>query len=384
MPDPSKVPPMGAHAPSKPSSERRKGRPTRAEASPKVQMDEATPVSVEQLVEDAIDIFVTKRDGAIGEAAFRYDMTGLYDRATGTPEYYMREGDVGLHQRYAAQCANRINGIETAIVIGQGPGNIFRSKEGEILAKLPRLKRVVTIDIASENNLDAKRFVRGELSQIFGREIEHIGINADFRKAMQERPDLFSADERRGVFCSGSTIMNLPPAILDTFPEKALVQDLQTFADMAGDNGHVLVTYDSNQDEDTIIAPYTTAEAQDLFLNVIDVQAARNPHLKGLSRSHFRYAVDFNKDAHEVRQRLVVVKPYSFTFPFAGKSKIKGVHSVNLHVGEEFHMISSYKPEMKRIMAIAESTGRLTNSIVTQEIHGPTIQLMKASRLVAA
>lgn len=348
-------------------------------------MPEAPPVSPEDLVRDAIDIFVTKRDGAIGEAAFRYDKDGLYDKATGTAEYYMREGDVGLHERYARACANRINGVETVVVVGQGPGHIFESKEGNILSKLPRLKRVITIDIATENNIEAARYVKGKLSAIFGREIEHIGLCSDFRKAVAAHPELFKPSERRAVLCSGSTIMNLPPSILDQFPAADLGNDLQLFADMAGDNGHVLVTYDSNENEKKILAPYVTKEAKDLFFNVIDVQGEYNPHLKGLSRSHFRYAVDFNPAAHEVRQRLIVAKPYNFSLPFAANGNIRGVHAVSLHVGDAFHMISSYKPEIDRMAEVVASTQRLTTELVTREEHGPTIQLMRVRpRLLAA
>ena len=366
--------PVAKHAPRRRVS--RTGEKTGMKRAPFV----SSSTEVEKYIADAIDIFVTKRDGAIGEAAFRYDESGLYDRATDTPEYYMRDGDVGLHERYAAACANRINGIETAVVVGPGPGNILASKEGNILAQLPRLKRVITIDIAPENNSEAAQYVRGDLSAIFGRQIEHIGVTSDFRKAIEAHPELFSSQERRAVFCSGSTVMNLPPSVLDRFPERALSRDLKTFADMAGDDGYVLMTYDSNQNEASIIAPYVTDEAKDLFLNVIDVQAERNPYLKGLTREHFEYAVDVNRDAHEVRQRLIVVKPYSFELPFMTANGIKGQHAVTLHVGDEFHMISSYKPELERVKNVVANTGRLTTSLVTREDHGPTIQLMRANR----
>ena len=326
--------------------------------------------------------FVDRIPNALGEGAMKIDDGGRYAAAVNHPHYYLHHANKRLFATRSQIVANRVNGIRHAIVFGQGPGEVFAEQEALMLEQLPKLEEVTTIEFSQTFNDEAEAVVRA-LSEKVGRPIKHNKITESFEKAARNHPELLSP-EKKLVINSGSTIMNLAD-VPGEFPRRELQSKLAMMKEMAGDEGFVLITYDSYR-EDKVpakLAAYSTPEAKELFLHAIDELAAKRPELTELKRENFEYIVEWDKDTFNAGQKLRVVHPIHIYLRYKGDHETIGTFRGMQEAGEDYQIINSFMPEIEEVEASADEIGLSTVMTIEDETDnnyptGFAMQLMKA------
>jgi hypothetical protein len=170
-----------------------------------------------------------------------------------------------------------ISGIETFVVVGQGPWDNCSEKEGHILRHAlndpdSKLKKVKFIDLSAEFNREAfagmtemveeHNRTAGDDNQVA---IEVETYEADFeRLAKQYEPDPKSA-----VFSTGSTITNLDNRINTSFPQSRVKEILSAFRRIAGPEGSIVIGYDGNMDQGENLRAYHSIELSHFFYNMV-------------------------------------------------------------------------------------------------------------------
>jgi hypothetical protein len=326
----------------------------------------------------AVNIFVKMEPNALGKAAYLLDPTGkFYNDATNHKSYYPRPGDVIAIKNHKEQITNRAHEVKHAIVIGQGPADVFQAKEVEILKGLRKLEKITTIDLSSYFNEQADEVVQ-KLSAKIKRPIEFNSITADYRTNASYLP-LHTEGEPALVICTGGLITNTESKNRDDFPSGQFKRDLKSLAKIAGKDGYVLVTYDSSEKIPLLLKAYDTKELKNLFLNVIDVIAKTCPEFEGLHRDNFEVVSSWNPTAMAIDHKLVVKKDMHFVVPYKNGHPKEVTYTVNLLKGSDIHALSSYKPHVEEVAKTARCVG-LKTLISSETRRGPTVHMFKNTR----
>lgn len=335
--------------------------------------------SQEDVLATGIDIFVTRSPNAIGKAAYKFDKDGhLYREATGHKKYYPLQGEISALHEQTDTIANRCLNTQRLVVIGPGPGEIFKIKEGMLVEAIPSLNEVVTIDLAEHFNEQAKKIVK-ELSQKLSRNIRHSSLTMDYRQAAEL--NLIVPGPSTLVTCTGGLITNTETKNHSIFPVTELRKDLHACGKIAGSGGQVLVTYDSNNDKALVLSAYDTRPFKNLYLNVLDVIEAVCPeHFPGISRKNFTVQSEWDAVTQAVQHQIVVRKDINFSVVEKGGRGSEFTHHIHLHAGQRLHIIPSYKPSVATMRENVVAVG-LRTDIVSRENRGSTVHLMNVPKI---
>jgi hypothetical protein len=328
----------------------------------------------------AVNIFIKMEPNALGKAAYLLDPTGkFYTDATTHKSYYPRTGDVTAIQRHKEEITNRAHQVKHAIVIGPGPADVFQAKEMKILKGLRKLEKITFIDLSSHFNAQACNVVK-DFCIKKKKTIELNSIVADYRIASSALPRTkMDQEDPTLVICTGGLITNTESKNHDDFPSAQFKKDLKSLARIAGKNGYVFVTYDSQEDPNLILKSYQTQETRNMFLNVIDVIAENCPEFQGLHRDNFDVVSSWNPTAMATDHKLVVKKDMHFVVPYKNGHPTEVIHTVTLLKGHDIHALSSYKPRVSAVSEAAKCIGMET-LISSETRRGPTAHMFQNIR----
>jgi uncharacterized SAM-dependent methyltransferase len=189
-------------------------------------------------------------------------------------DYYPFHGEIDhIQDSRGDLIASKTNLAETdvLVIVGQGPWENCLKKEGQIIRDLarlpkPRLQKVVFIDISSDFNEQARQGMDALKKELNRPDLQIETHTADFQEyAMDHVPA-----PNTTVISTGSLISNITDVPLSGFPEKKLQSFLQSFRDIAGPSGKVVLGYDGNRDSDSNISAYEgSGDLSKFFYNVI-------------------------------------------------------------------------------------------------------------------
>lgn len=300
-----------------------------------------------------IDMFGRKQHGHMGEIAYQNGGGELFEAfVQNNRGYYPYHGEIDHITANRKAIAEEIGDTEHVIVVGPGPASSFSKKDFRIIELLPNLKSVDFIDLSESFNRQSaaamEEFARS-------RDIEIKTHKMDFRTA----GDVLQIKPKTTVISTGALVGNVHNVPLNGFPNFDMEDMLRGFRKLAGDDGYVVLGYDSNSNHKTLKSSYNEDLAP-FFLNLLKTISS---HCHGLTEfnpdpDHFRYEMEWLEKSHQVVHKLVVTRPQTFKLQ-TGDTLRNG----NLETGNEFIVMSSLKPPTGKMSELGQNIGLETCNI---------------------
>lgn len=261
-----------------------------------------------------------------------YDETGcrLFEAICATPEYYLRRAEAAILAGQMADMAAVIGPV--GAIIEPGAGDC--SKIDPLIRTL-RPAVYMPVDLAGAT-------LRRSAMAVAGR---HAGlrvqaVRADFVHQAAALPALAAVDGQCLVFYPGASIGNFDPP--------ALVGVLQSFGQLAGSNGGLLVGVDARKAPARLHAAYNDAEGltarfnRNLLMHInAMLDAGFDPH----GFDHYAY---YDPVAGRVEMHLVCRQTQ--------RVRVAG-QSVEIATGETVHTENAYKYRAEDFDALAAQAG---------------------------
>ncbi|QQG36929.1 MAG: L-histidine N(alpha)-methyltransferase [Micavibrio aeruginosavorus] len=319
----------------------------------------------------ALDLFSRRVQGHTGEIAYQNGGGKLFAQFThANKNYYPYHGEISLLSVNRDAIAANLQDVEHAIVVGPGPASSFSRKEYPILEKLPNLKAVSLIDLSADFNAQAQGVLNQ--SRILRRRIKSADdYEMDFRDAGAVVP----AKGKAAVFLTGGLVTNLHNAPLNGFPDQDMQSMLTACRDLAGDDGYVILGYDTNQWYDSLEKAYDQSLAP-FMKNIMQIIADHTTGINGFDPhpNNFRYEMQWHKKASQVAHNLVFTKSQRFSITEANGY----VRNFAFDIGDELLMMSSIKPLPQKMTQLAGMCGLVTaNGYFDQ--HGLVEHIFKSA-----
>lgn len=309
-------------------------------------------MSFDKLVTDvAIDLFTRKKHGHTGEIAYQNGGGKLFEQFTRTnPDYYPYHGEINLLATNRDAIAELLGDVSHAIVVGPGPASSFSRKEYPILEKLPKLKAVSLIDLSSDFNKQANAVITNH-SQTMRRRVK--GNVKNYDMDFHDAGAVIPAQGKAVVFVTGGLVSNVHNAPLNGFPDQDMQGMLRACRDLAGEDGYVILGYDTNQWHESLSKAYDQSLAP-FIKNIMQIIADHTPGIQGFDPhpDNFRYEMQWHKKASQVAHTIVFDKAQRFTITDNGHT-----HTFAFDIGDELVMMSSIKPLQHKMTQLASYCG---------------------------
>ncbi len=218
-----------------------------------------------------------------------YDETGskLFDEICDLPEYYIPDAESEILRTNAGEIADRIG--PGAALIEPGAGSCVKVRY--LLDALDEVACFVPIDVSGTHLESAA----SDLQESYP-ELEVVPVEGDFTGAI-DIPELPPETRRRVAFFPGSTIGN--------FEEEEAEQILRNLADVAGDDGGVLVGVDLVKCPDVISAAYNDSAGVTARFNKNILRVLNRELGADIDEDRFEHRAVYDHEAERIEMRLV-------------------------------------------------------------------------------
>ncbi|MGD9943454.1 MAG: L-histidine N(alpha)-methyltransferase [Burkholderiaceae bacterium] len=282
-----------------------------------------------------------------------YDRRGseLFEDITQLHEYYPTRSEIAILRHCVNAIAEQAGSDAVVVEIGSGSSR----KTPLLLAALDSPHAYVPIDISAEFLIESVTELRHRFPGL-----RMLPLIADFTKPLSLPAELGSAPAgaRRLVFFPGSTIGNLSP--------QQAMQCLSRLAELAGDDGLVLIGADSNRDEQTLLPAYDDAAGVTAEFN-LNLLRRINRELRGnFDLSRFRHLARFDRQHARMEMHLVSTT--------AQQVEVLG-RRFQFRAGESIHTENSYKYDAAALGALARAAGLHRRTAWTDETRRFVVHL---------
>ena len=311
------------------------------------------PILRQEITERALATFRRKAVGIWDDLAYLNGGGKLFEDgiAASYPDYYQFYGEVQHIQTNKASIADLIKDTQHIIVVGPGPATSFSQKDFKIIELLPDLKSVQFIDVASRFN-DESAAVIEAYSQRSGKNITVAKHRMDFHQASQVLLPL----PHTTTISTGGLFANLQNAPLDGFPVQDMQDSLAAFRRLSGDEGHVIVGYDSNTNDRTQAKAYQNFGP--FIINITNIIANNCDDIHGFKSGpdYFAYRRDYIPPSRQNAHKVVALKSQDFYI---------GSRYISIDQGEPFTVMSSLRPDPNKTSEQGKSIGlRTANAFI--------------------
>jgi len=217
-----------------------------------------------------------------------YDAAGsrLFERITTLPEYYPTRAEMQILRERAGAVAALVPAEGALVEFGSGSS----AKVRLLLARMPKLRAYVPVDISGEFLGEEARRLRAEHSSL-----QVVPVAADFTKPFA-LPDAVRGLPRAGFF-PGSTIGNFDPDDAKAF--------LRNAAGVLGAGAAFIVGVDLVKDEAILNRAYDDAQGVTAAFN-LNLLARANRELKAdFDLDAFAHHAFFNEEQSRIEMHLV-------------------------------------------------------------------------------
>ncbi|HEY0902223.1 MAG TPA: L-histidine N(alpha)-methyltransferase [Micavibrio sp.] len=304
------------------------------------------------VTEVALDLFSRKQHGHTGEIAYRNGGGKLFgDFTRANPDYYPYHGEIALLKTNALAISHTLKDVEHVIVAGPGPISSFTEKEEPILTLLPNLKAVSFIDISDAFNAAAVNHMK-TAPQWAARNIDVESHEVDFHDAAP----LIADKGPRAVFATGGLVTTMHNVPLNGFPDQSMQNSLHACRNLAGDDGFVILGYDSNQWHESLSRAYDQSLAP-FIKNIMKIIADHTNGIQGFDPhpDNFRYEMQWHRKSHQAALTLIFEKPQVFTIPQNNRPL-----TFAFDAGDELVMMASLKAPPQKMTQLASYCGLTT------------------------
>ena len=282
-----------------------------------------------------------------------YDAAGsrLFDRITTLPEYYPTRAEMQILRERAGAVAALVPAEGALVEFGSGSS----AKVRLLLARMPKLRAYVPVDISGEFLGEEARRLRAEHSSL-----QVVPVAADFTKPFA-LPDAVRGLPRAGFF-PGSTIGNFDPDDAKAF--------LRNAAGVLGAGAALIVGVDLVKDEAILNRAYDDAQGVTAAFN-LNLLARANRELKAdFDLDGFAHHAFFNEEQSRIEMHLVSRKVQQVhiageTFPF--------------DEGETIHTENSYKYTVDGFLRLAADAGWRGSDVWTDKDRLFSVHALKAN-----
>ena len=282
-----------------------------------------------------------------------YDAAGsrLFERITTLPEYYPTRAEMQILRERAGAVAALVPAEGALVEFGSGSS----AKVRLLLARLPKLRAYVPVDISGEFLGEEARRLRAEHSSL-----QVVPVAADFTKPFA-LPDAVRGLPRAGFF-PGSTIGNFDPDDAKAF--------LRNAAGVLGGGAAFIVGVDLVKDEAILNRAYDDAQGVTAAFN-LNLLARANRELKAdFDLDGFAHHAFFNEEQSRIEMHLV-------------SRKVQQVHvggaTFTFDEGETIHTENSYKYTVDGFLRLAAEAGWRGSDVWTDKDRLFSVHALKAN-----
>ena len=282
-----------------------------------------------------------------------YDAAGsrLFERITTLPEYYPTRAEMQILRERAGAVAALVPAEGALVEFGSGSS----AKVRLLLARMPKLRAYVPVDISGEFLGEEARRLRAEHSSL-----QVVPVAADFTKPFA-LPDAVRGLPRAGFF-PGSTIGNFDPDDAKAF--------LRNAAGVLGAGAAFIVGVDLVKDEAILNRAYDDAQGVTAAFN-LNLLARANRELKAdFDLDGFAHHAFFNEEQSRIEMHLV-------------SRKVQQVHvggaTFTFDEGETIHTENSYKYTVDGFLRLAAEAGWRGSDVWTDKDRLFSVHALKAN-----
>jgi L-histidine Nalpha-methyltransferase len=282
-----------------------------------------------------------------------YDAAGsrLFERITTLPEYYPTRAEMQILRERAGAVAALVPAEGALVEFGSGSS----AKVRLLLARMPKLRAYVPVDISGEFLGEEARRLRAEHSSL-----QVVPVAADFTKPFA-LPDAVRGLPRAGFF-PGSTIGNFDPDDAKAF--------LRNAAGVLGGGAAFIVGVDLVKDEAILNRAYDDAQGVTAAFN-LNLLARANRELKAdFDLDGFAHHAFFNEEQSRIEMHLV-------------SRKVQQVHvggaTFTFDEGETIHTENSYKYTVDGFLRLAAEAGWRGSDVWTDNDRLFSVHALKAN-----
>lgn len=283
---------------------------------------------------------------------YLYDERGsrLFDGICGLDEYYPTRTEMGILRRNIKEIAACAGPACQVVEPGSGSG----AKTRYLLEHLQELHSYVPVDISRKHLASAAE----SLARKFPR-LRIMPVCADFTTPF-EIPETSTACSHRLIFFPGSTIGNFMPHRAE--------QILTRLAEVAGDDGGLLVGADLPKDSGVLERAYNDAQGITAAFN-LNLLARMNRELGAdFNLSQFEHHAVFNAAESRIEMYLVSQKRQDVAI---------GGHVFEFQVGEAICTEWSYKYNLKLFAQLASAAGWRREKVWTDDRQWFSVQYFR-------
>lgn len=297
---------------------------------------------------DLTDLFTGKRSGHLGEYGYASKAAGsLVSFFNNHPDYYVlrEEGDLLREDRTRKAIANLIYDTKRLIVIGPGPVASLKAKEGALIPHLQDLESIILVDISSEFCSTGTAYLRDTFKD---QNIAIDGRNIDFKTAHLYLPSY----DHTTVTVFGGTGLNAERIEGEPFPEAQMTAFLSSMKHIAekGEDGLVIVSYDSCSDPSKIIQSYRHPDLEDFIWGCFYGALSQSMFLPDdISESKLRKCFEYQTIWNNPTAELSLIS----------KKKVC-LNGHTIESGTQLPIMNSVKPSIDLQVALGESIGMKT------------------------
>lgn len=303
-----------------------------------------------ELLQRLRDLFSSTRTGIMGPDLYRNGGADKFEKILkGSGEYTPFFGEVellGQNKEYISEWAG---GIETAIIVGPGPGRSVAAKEIQILSVMPKLKRIITLELSPTFNKQSAAALRTALPQVDVYPFEVDFRTADLSQIENSKPAL--------VITTGS-FTNYEDCQTQSFPSRKVLAHLARLTDLAGANGKILWGYNSNLNA----AQYNTDIVDDFLMYPLE-KASKMDNVR-LDPKGFKHETRASEAASTLTHYWVATKDQDVRIhgePFA------------INSGELFPMFFSVAQSPERLARLLDGSCQVQSSFYKKGSSGAVI-----------
>ena len=282
-----------------------------------------------------------------------YDAAGsrLFERITTLPEYYPTRAEMQILRERAGAVAALVPAEGALVEFGSGSS----AKVRLLLARMPKLRAYVPVDISGEFLGEEARRLRAEHSSL-----QVVPVAADFTKPFA-LPEAVRGLPRAGFF-PGSTIGNFDPDDAKAF--------LRNAAGVLGGGAAFIVGVDLVKDEAILNRAYDDAQGVTAAFN-LNLLARANRELKAdFDLDGFAHHAFFNEEQSRIEMHLV-------------SRKVQQVHvggaTFTFDEGETIHTENSYKYTVDGFLRLAAEAGWRGSDVWTDKDRLFSVHALKAN-----
>jgi uncharacterized SAM-dependent methyltransferase len=281
-----------------------------------------------------------------------------------TDAYYpiYKEGEIA--QKYADDIARHVGDIDVLVDIGPGSEKAVTEKTLPILNAFSSASYYAPIDICEDYVSGAQDLVKARRPDI--RMASNI-IDYNHEQALLPKG-------KKLAISFGSTVSNVPADERSPIPFDEVVKLLKTFGKVINGKGHLIITHDANNDEQSVVASYDHPDQRAFGSNVM-YRIQRDLNVSGNFKPQaWKYDPVWHAEKHLLAHTIKATADQTFMIDD---------ELFQIRKGDEFILNTSYKYPVDLFREMTLKAGFETVETYMDDENRMAMHLLKAKpRLV--